>query len=134
MPVKYELHRPHQLPGRAEKRIIRGPQPTIEQPAITFTSWGETQRILDLTFKNDTLTHRAITKHWKLLREYYEALLQIAKTKHDEIIPEEENKMLKFNAEYRNPDSKSHRPRLMNLLEPALMAEEDRFPQLRAEE
>jgi hypothetical protein len=117
-----------------DQRIGVGSLPVVEQPTTTLPAWGETQGILGETFQrgHDTVKYRVMTKHWRILHDYYDALFQIAKTKPGEIIPEEEDKMLKFNAKYLDPSSKDHRPRLMNALSPMLAVIENRFPQFRA--
>jgi hypothetical protein len=110
-----------------------GPHP-IEQPTVTLPAWGDTQDLLSETFQrgHDTVKYRVMTKHWRILHDYYDALFQIAKTKPGEKIPEEEDKMLKFNAKYLGLSSKDHRPRLMSALSPMLAVIENRFPQFRA--
>jgi hypothetical protein len=110
-----------------DQRIGSNPRPVFEQPAINFEPWRDMQGILNDAFTHDTLTHRAVTTHWKLLRENYEAWLQIAKLKPGEIIPVEKDKMLQFNETYLNPALRSYRPRLMHLLAPALAMIEERF-------
>jgi hypothetical protein len=117
MSVRYSREsEPHRLP---------------EIPKVGQPSWASEQGILRLAFHNDKAKRRFMERHWRELREAYDALFQKATLQPGQELKPEEDKMAQFNFKYLDKSSPKYSPRMIDRLGPMISMMRESFPMLR---